>query len=255
MAGSQIVIMANQVEKQRAGFQSVSLTNFSSDTLEPTVAAGSKIEIGGALYEFPANESITGWAGIAVSSDVYIHLTASGSSVTASFSVAAPMWSEASNGWYSGSARVIGGLYKDGSGNYSGKWLYLGGLKIHWKALGNDMVPTAAIRDAAVTTDKLADGAVTTDKLADAAVTGPKIDTAFSASGVKTVAAGQYYVLPAGLYIVIPYAGDGFYLELKDGSIWRSSLEPFSGGVIISDGTNVRLNAPGTQSTYAYRKL
>ena len=124
MAFSQVTVAANQIDKQRLGYQAISLTNFASDTDEPQIAAGSKVEIGGALFDADANESITGWAGIANSSDVYIHLTVSGSSVTASFSTTAPTWDTAKQGWYSGSVRVIGGLYKDGSGNYARKWLY-----------------------------------------------------------------------------------------------------------------------------------
>jgi len=124
MAGSQVTVAASCIEKQRLGYQAISLTNFASDTLEPAIAAGSKVEIGGALYEFASDEALTGWSGIANSSDVYIHLTVSGSSVTASFSTTAPTWDDAKQGWYSGAVRVIGGLYKDGSGNYARKWLY-----------------------------------------------------------------------------------------------------------------------------------
>jgi hypothetical protein len=124
MAGAQITVVASQIEAQRLGYQSVSLTNFSSDTLEPQIAAGSKVEIGSALFEFAGNESITGLAGIANSSDVYIHLTVTGASVAASGSITAPTWSDSKQGWYSGDVRVIGGLYKDASGNYARKWLY-----------------------------------------------------------------------------------------------------------------------------------
>ncbi|MEN6333794.1 MAG: hypothetical protein ABFE01_05995, partial [Phycisphaerales bacterium] len=95
MAGSQVTVAASCIEKQRLGYQAISLTNFASDTDEPQIAAGSKVEIGDALFEFSGNESITGWAGIANSSDVYIHLTVSGSSVTASFSTTAPTWDTA----------------------------------------------------------------------------------------------------------------------------------------------------------------
>lgn len=124
MAGAQVVTAASCIEKQRLGYQAISLTNFTSDTLEPAIAAASKVEIGGALFEFASDEALTGWAGIANSSDVYIHLTVTGASVAASFSTTAPTWDDAKQGWYSGAVRVIGGLYKDSSGNYSLKWLY-----------------------------------------------------------------------------------------------------------------------------------
>ncbi len=125
MAGAQVIIMANQVEDQRLGFQAISLTHY-DDNLEPQIAAGSVVEIGGALFEFSALESITGWSGISNNSDVYIKLTVSGVSVTASFTTTAPTWDTAKQGWYSGTERYIGGLRKDGSGNYYGKWFYDG---------------------------------------------------------------------------------------------------------------------------------
>lgn len=126
MAGSQVTIVANQIEKQRLGYQAMSLTHY-DDNLEPQIAAGSKVEIGGALFEFTALESITGWAGISNNSDVYTKLTVSGASVTASFTTTAPTWDTAKQGWYiGGTERVIGGLRKDGSGNYINKWLYAG---------------------------------------------------------------------------------------------------------------------------------
>lgn len=123
MAGAQVSVVASAVEKQRLGYQAISLTNF-GNTSEPQIAAGSKVEIGSSLFEFTALESITGWSGIAVSSNVYIKLTVSGSSVTASFTTTAPTWDTAKQGWYSGSDRYIGGLWKDSAGNYSRKWIY-----------------------------------------------------------------------------------------------------------------------------------
>lgn len=104
-------------------FAALSLTHF-ADALEPQIAAGSLCEIGGALYEFAANESITGWAGIAVSSAVYIKLVAAGASVTAAFTTTAPTWNTTLHGWYSGTDRYIGGLYKDAGGNYIRKSIW-----------------------------------------------------------------------------------------------------------------------------------
>lgn len=122
MAGSQIEIVANQIEAQRLGYQAISLTHY-DDNLEPQICAGSVCEIGGALFEFPALESITGWSGIAVRSDVYIKLTVAGTSVTASFTTTAPTWDTAKQGWYSGAERYVFYLYKNASGNYTQKAL------------------------------------------------------------------------------------------------------------------------------------
>ena len=111
------------VDRQRRGYQALSLTNFAS-LLEPKIASGSLVEVSGALFKFEIDESITGWSGIANSNEVYIKLVPSGSSITAVFTTTAPVWSDSKQGFYSTNDRYIGGLYKDGSGNYSKKWLY-----------------------------------------------------------------------------------------------------------------------------------
>ena len=123
MAGAQVTIALSALEKQRLGYQAISLTEYDSD-LEPEIAAGSKIEISGALFEFAAPESITGWAGIALSTDAWIKLVVTGATVAAEFTDVAPTWDTAKQGWYDGLDRYIGGLYKDGSGDYTLKYLY-----------------------------------------------------------------------------------------------------------------------------------
>ena len=122
MAGSQVTVALTQIEKQRLGYQAISLTNFGNDS-EPEIAAGSKVEIGGALFEFPL-ESITGWAGIGNNQNVYIKLVVAGLDVTAEFTIVAPTWSTSKQGFYDGLDRYIGGLYKDASGNYTTKYLF-----------------------------------------------------------------------------------------------------------------------------------
>jgi hypothetical protein len=104
------------------GYQAISLTHF-TDTAEPSIAAGSKVEIGGALYEFLADEAGTGWGGIGASNFVYILLTPSGASVSWSYTTTAPTWDTAKQGWYTGANRVIGGLYKDSGSLYTAKYL------------------------------------------------------------------------------------------------------------------------------------
>ncbi len=122
MAGSQIEVSQTQLESQRYGYHSISLTNLGS-TAEPQIAAGSKVEIGGALFNFAAPESITGWGGIGNDSVVWINLVVAGAAVTAVFTTTAPTWSTSKQGWYSGLDRYVAGLYKDGSALYAGKHL------------------------------------------------------------------------------------------------------------------------------------
>jgi len=142
MAGSQVEVALTALEKQRLGYQAISLTEFDTDN-EPEIAAGSKVEIGGALFEFSALESITGWAGIGNSNDVYIKLVVAGVAVTAEFTTSAPTWSTSKQGWYDALDRYIGGLYKDASGDYTAKYLYEGRDLIHSATLlskGNETI-------------------------------------------------------------------------------------------------------------------
>jgi hypothetical protein len=120
--GQQVTISASQIDKQRLGYQAISLTHF-IDTAEPSIAAGSKIEVGGALYEFTVDEAGTGWGGIGVSNYVYFLLTPAGAAVAWSYTTTAPTWDTQRQGWYTAGNRVFGGCYKDGAGDYTLKWL------------------------------------------------------------------------------------------------------------------------------------
>ena len=127
MSLAQVTVVATQVEKERRGYQAISLTNFALTT-EPEISAGSVVEIGDALFEAAANVAITGWAGIAVSSDVYIRLVVTGAAADPEFTTTAPTWSLTKQGWYDATEtkRYVGGLYKDAGGNYALKFLYRG---------------------------------------------------------------------------------------------------------------------------------
>jgi len=115
--------LMDTLDRQRRGYQAISLTHY-DDALEPKIAAGSIVEIGGALFKCESDESISGWAGIGNDNDVYIKLVPSGTTATAAFTTAAPTWSTSKQGWYVGNDRYIAGLYKDAGGNYTQKHLY-----------------------------------------------------------------------------------------------------------------------------------
>jgi len=84
------------LDKTFKGQHQVSLTNYDT-TAESQVAAGSVIEIGGALYKFDSNESITGTPS---DGTVYIMAVPSGDSVTCAYTNTAPTWSDSKQGWY-----------------------------------------------------------------------------------------------------------------------------------------------------------
>jgi hypothetical protein len=236
MAGSQIIIVALQIESQRLGYQAISLQAYDT-VLESAIMAGSVVEIGSALFEFTADEPITGWGGIANNNPVYIKLTVAGASVTASFTTVAPTWSTSKQGWYIGAERVIGGLYKDGAGLYTKKWLYGG---------QNFRAATANLRDVAVTVDKLADDAVIADK----------IDKGFDAGGSVAVPAGDYWTPPAGLYMWVGTGAGVWYIEIFQAANWRATFTAVCGGFLLTDGANARVkNGDAAPHTLYFRAL
>jgi hypothetical protein len=110
------------VSKKVKGYQAISLTHF-TDTLEPSVTAGSEIEVDGTFYEFPIDEAATAgtWAAIAISTEVYMYLVPAGAAHTWIYSATAPTWGIAKQGWYNGANRCFGMLYKDAASLYQFK--------------------------------------------------------------------------------------------------------------------------------------
>ena len=124
--GIQVTVAAVCVDKQRLGYQAISLSHF-LDTSEPSILAGSKVEVGGALYEFTVDETGTGWAGLATSSTIYLYLVPNGASIAWLYSLTAPTWDTAKQGWYNGGNRCFARLYKDATGTgYVGKTMIIG---------------------------------------------------------------------------------------------------------------------------------
>ena len=122
MANTIIVQRDTQLERQRAGFIALSLTNFTNDD-EPTIAAGSVVEISGSLYSVTSNQSITGWGSIS-NGPVWVKLIPDGTNpFTAEYTATAPTWFDSKQGWYDGTGtdRYVAGLTKTGASGYSDK--------------------------------------------------------------------------------------------------------------------------------------
>jgi hypothetical protein len=235
MAGIYVEVAAMALEKQRLGYSGISLTHF-ADAVEPQIAAGSKLETGSALYDFPTDETITGLAAIANNSQIYIRTTVAGTDITASGTVAAPAWSTSKQGWYIGTDRVIGGMYKDGSGNYTKKWLYRansGGIQ-SVKEYGDGtmaVLPSSAIA---------------------ALVTSAAFGWTMSDAGNHALAdTGSTYVIPAGLYLIAASPANGVRFQVFEEGSWRD-VNISGGMVIFSDGINVR--AFGVSAVTIYLK-
>jgi hypothetical protein len=83
----------------------LTLTEMDTTTV-PEIAAGSRVEVGGAFFKFDANEAISTTdpvTGTTVADGiVYVMLkpAVDGLSITAVFTATAPTWSDAKQGWY-----------------------------------------------------------------------------------------------------------------------------------------------------------
>ncbi len=141
MAGAQVNLyaigdvdleaMMDTLDKQRVTYQGLSLTNYDNTSL-PAIAAGSLVEVAGALFKFTSEEAITAWAGVGVGA-AYIKLVPAGTDpdeVTAEFTDTAPTWSDAKQGWYGtgGAAnhRYVATLTKIDAATYAAKDVYNG---------------------------------------------------------------------------------------------------------------------------------
>jgi hypothetical protein len=261
-----VTVALTCIEKQRISYQAISLTHF-ADTAEPQIAAGSLCEIGGALYEFAANESITDWAAIAVSSAVYIKLVAAGASVTAAFTTTAPTWNTTLQGWYSGTDRYIGGLYKDAGGNYTKKWFYEEKQGLWLKRYGDGTIELlGAVTIAGALTLAGALSGVTSLTMAGALSGVTSLTMAGALSGVtslgmlwslgagsQAVASPTPYYPPAGLYLLAQLPANA-QVYINAGG-WKLSHTAGQGGVIVADGTNVYFWSTAGSVTFNWLKL
>lgn len=109
------------LDAQRRGYNRLTLTEIDTTTI-PQIAAGSRIEVGGSLYQAASAESISGSATTGTN---YIYLVPGTNVVTPAWTTTAPTWSDAKQGWYGtgGSAgyRYIASCEYDGASSYTFK--------------------------------------------------------------------------------------------------------------------------------------
>jgi len=90
------------------------------------------------------------------------------------------------------------------------------------------------------------------DALGDNSLRFSQIDKVFGTETTVTVGAGSTQTVPKGVYLCslgsntkVEYSPDG-------GTTWRTLIPAGQGGVIISDGSNVRLNNSGGSDEDSY---
>jgi hypothetical protein len=116
------------VDACRRGYLAASYTNFSGSA-ESALAAGSLVEVAGAVYSFTATAIDYTGAGSA-NSDLYIYVKPDAVVSTCSVVAwgSAPVWVDAKQGFYASAAsttRAVGGMYVSlTAGTYVRKYLY-----------------------------------------------------------------------------------------------------------------------------------
>jgi hypothetical protein len=113
------------------GYNGISLTDYATSALT-TIAAGSKLEIGGAFFHWATAETpvASSWTAITTATTCYLTCTPSGSAgtqiSTARWSSVTPVWSTSKQGWYASAAsvaRVVASAYKTSATQQDNKCL------------------------------------------------------------------------------------------------------------------------------------
>lgn len=119
----------NYFETAGIGHTRITLTEWDS-ALEPEMAAGSSLEIGGSMFYAQAAEGLDdagAWGGFANDTQIYVYFSVSGTTAAAEMSITAPGWEEDLNGFYNAARtkRCPITIYKDAAGDYTQKTILL----------------------------------------------------------------------------------------------------------------------------------
>jgi len=90
------------------------------------------------------------------------------------------------------------------------------------------------------------------DALADNALRFSQIDKVFGTESTVTVTAGSTSTISKGVFLVSLGANTKVEYSPDNGTTWRDLIPAGEGGVVISDGSNVRLNNTGTSDEDSY---
>ena len=90
------------------------------------------------------------------------------------------------------------------------------------------------------------------DAIADNALRFSQIDKVFGTESAVTVTAGSTSTISKGVFLVSLGANTKVEYSPDGGTTWRLLIPAGEGGVVISDGSNVRLNNTGTSDETSY---
>ena len=242
MANAIVTQRDTQLERQRAGYIQLSLTNFTNNN-EPTIAAGSVVEISGTLYSVTSNESIAGWGAIS-NGPVWIKLVPDGvNPFSAEYTATAPTWIDAKQGWYDGTGtdRYVAGLTKTGASGYADKF--------NMTAVERG----ASIFNGIVTVNSQASNIARTDYMGNRQVISrPAVDAT-----AQIIPKGLYYMeltrqgTADGTNIAIEMRlGESFWTAV---AVIRDSETSSFFSMIISDGTSLRVRRTAGSRLWSFR--
>ena len=122
--------MMLSLDGQRVGYSALSLSSFDSDSIA-VIEAGGRVEVGGALYKFASDESISTTdpytSATVADGTVYIVLRLASGVITASWTATAPVWRADYQGYYKLNTvdRYVGGCSLTGTTTeFNGKYIY-----------------------------------------------------------------------------------------------------------------------------------
>jgi len=90
------------------------------------------------------------------------------------------------------------------------------------------------------------------DAIANNALRFSQIDKVFGTESTVTVTAGSTSTVSKGVYLVSLGANTKVQYSPDNGTTWRDLIPAGEGGVVISDGSNVRLNNTGASDEDSY---
>jgi hypothetical protein len=131
MGGIQIPLSSNMVTYQGLGHNAVELTNWSASAAG-VIAAGSNVEVAGALFNFSSDDTndTSSFSAITTGATAYLQLVATGTVgsqiVTSSWTSTVPSYRADFHGWYASAAsadRVVAGCVKTGTTSYEYKFI------------------------------------------------------------------------------------------------------------------------------------
>jgi len=118
--------------------------------------------------------------------------------------------------------------------------------------IGNGQITTAKIGDGQITTNKIGAGQVTTVKIADEAVIQSKVKREFATESTVDVPAGGTSLIARGIYLVSLGPNTSLWYSPDEGATWRTAIPAGGGGLVVSDGSYVRLYNAGAAAETSY---